>query len=1016
VLGLETTYTADVTGAIASAHDDVGGGSQLITEVTGRDANGNVVAFKDAGGRQWAQEFDYDNRLKWRRAPDGRQTDYVYTPGGRLACVFRGTEKTEFKYDLLGNVVEAKDATNCGTAAAFDEHGRTLSSGRIGETATIYTYQPGTKQLVNIAAPGGRSTTFQPDEFGRVKFIFDPKLNVTVHDYDDLDRIKKITHPDGKMELFDYGANGDLWRHTDRVGRVTEFSYNQAGRVTQRRFRDTGEVATTGYNAAGQMTNSAFNGSSASWEFDLRGRRWKINGNAVVFTYNNDDTLATKVYGGQTLSYTYNESTGQLTAVSGLGGNAGFEYYQSGDNLGRLKKLTLPGNVSREIISYDDAGRALALTQTLGGNTEAYTFGFDTLGRLQNHALSGQWAVTYGYDSASRLQTETRTGVGAYNYLYGYDLNDNRLTQTGSVYRTFAYNALNQLTGITGDETETATFTYDDAGNQVTRVLNNVTTTCGYDRLNRLASVTGGGNASTYTYRGASWMRNTATVNGNTTSYVWDGSSCVAKTDVATTLYAVPGSSPLWEKTGGGAPVTYAQDGQGNVTGLWNGSNYVATFRYDAFGRLTTTGTPSDPHGPRYRGYLYDAATSNYATGWRAYDPSTARFTSMDPLGDVNGPNRYGYCGGDPVNRTDPMGLDYIDYTGPSDNREAWYVVTDNSTNKEIRRFKIGTLGSYKSYYGISLRIDFADEFGGGSLASSHLLGGFEMDVRFLGKFDQLIRARDEQTSREHVAAMVQGMAVRGHIDGIISAEAKGRAAIADVQAKENSRWLGRAREQGGIVGAANIFTYSFFNTLGGGALQSFDASLGSYDAQQITGGQLAWSATGNTLRAGFFGAVSVGGMEGNFAGGGLRASAKDALAVMAGGPERNGNRLVEATVAAIAKRRGDAVVAVENLQSIGSKDLLTIVAHGSESSMGTLSAETWARLLQVSGFKGGAVELVACNTGAGSFGPRLASLLSVPVKAPLGKVFPQAAGGLRIEVNGVLLPQGEGWRWFGLK
>jgi RHS repeat-associated protein len=36
--------------------------------------------------------------------------------------------------------------------------------------------------------------------------------------------------------------------------------------------------------------------------------------------------------------------------------------------------------------------------------------------------------------------------------------------------------------------------------------------------------------------------------------------------------------------------------------------------------------------------------------------PDLGRFISSDPLGMVDGPNTYGFCGGDPVNRVDPMG------------------------------------------------------------------------------------------------------------------------------------------------------------------------------------------------------------------------------------------------------------------------------------------------------------------------------------------------------------------------
>ncbi|MCK6472428.1 MAG: hypothetical protein L6R28_11850 [Planctomycetes bacterium] len=54
-------------------------------------------------------------------------------------------------------------------------------------------------------------------------------------------------------------------------------------------------------------------------------------------------------------------------------------------------------------------------------------------------------------------------------------------------------------------------------------------------------------------------------------------------------------------------------------------------------------------HSNTYDGYFRN----------RFYDPSIGRFISQDPLGMVDGPNMYNFCGGDPVNRSDPMGTDW---------------------------------------------------------------------------------------------------------------------------------------------------------------------------------------------------------------------------------------------------------------------------------------------------------------------------------------------------------------------
>jgi len=81
-----------------------------------------------------------------------------------------------------------------------------------------------------------------------------------------------------------------------------------------------------------------------------------------------------------------------------------------------------------------------------------------------------------------------------------------------------------------------------------------------------------------------------------------------------------------------------------------------ASFTVDPFGNLmATSGTVSTPF--LYAGQYRDAESGLDYMRARYYDPSTAQFLSRDPL-EMKTRARFGYVGGNPLNATDPAGLD----------------------------------------------------------------------------------------------------------------------------------------------------------------------------------------------------------------------------------------------------------------------------------------------------------------------------------------------------------------------
>ncbi len=90
-----------------------------------------------------------------------------------------------------------------------------------------------------------------------------------------------------------------------------------------------------------------------------------------------------------------------------------------------------------------------------------------------------------------------------------------------------------------------------------------------------------------------------------------------------------------------------------------------ATYSYDPYGVTTAVGGPNsnlaNTNPYRYASGYLDIATGLYQFGQRYYQPTLGRWTQQDTLNMIGDPangNRYTYTGDDPINNTDPTGLD----------------------------------------------------------------------------------------------------------------------------------------------------------------------------------------------------------------------------------------------------------------------------------------------------------------------------------------------------------------------
>jgi len=153
-------------------------------------------------------------------------------------------------------------------------------------------------------------------------------------------------------------------------------------------------------------------------------------------------------------------------------------------------------------------------------------------------------------------------------------------------------------------------------------------------------------------------------VSGTTTQFTWNpaGGLPALLQDKAgaanpTSYIYGPGGLPVEQIDPSGAAHFYHHDQLGSTRAISSATGVSEdTYTYDPYGNVTaSTGTVTNPF--QFSGEYKDAESGLTYLRARYYDPATTQFISRDPLVALTR-SPYGYVAGNPLNATDPSGLD----------------------------------------------------------------------------------------------------------------------------------------------------------------------------------------------------------------------------------------------------------------------------------------------------------------------------------------------------------------------
>ena len=455
---------------------------------------------------------------------------------------------------------------------------------------------------------------------------------------------------------------------------------NMLGRLAQA-SSPTGAV-TFSYDALGQVNARVFTDPQGTMHVEKHS--WHADGTPSALDLYLPDTA----YADEHVDYTYDSAGRSKTVKYSAADNQDLFAAPTFDLLGRLRQAQF-GQATYSA-AYDDVGRRL-LTQVAvssSGGSRTYNFpDYDPVGRIRSRREVKDGTTrttTFAYDALGRLSSSVRTmsGTTLFDQRFTYDPLGNLLTRSDAA---------------ASSGTASTTLSYLDTDrDRICRIAfgNDTATTCNvtYDELGAITSQQTLTSTRQYTYYLDGNVRTLTDDHGSTAHFRYDALGGVqtldltspispdqrqdvhhgelllwrnANTSNAFLVRKIPGpDGSIASRRGAGGPWVFEfGEPRGNRFFVDNNGAFVQDVDYDSFGTPTSTG--AQPGDKRYSTEQWNggdalAAFGISQLGARLYDPAIGRFLSRDPLlfpRTSTTTNPYAFASNDPVNSSDPSGL-----------------------------------------------------------------------------------------------------------------------------------------------------------------------------------------------------------------------------------------------------------------------------------------------------------------------------------------------------------------------
>ncbi|MFD5036973.1 putative T7SS-secreted protein [Streptomyces sp. NPDC058377] len=664
--GSTTRFSYNDSGHLISATDALGYTSWIRCNPAGLP-----VEFTDGAGSRILYARDAFGRLSAVTDPLGAITRFEWTVEGKLARHVAPDNTTQsWIYDGENNCISHTTSTDGTTRFEYTDFD--LQVARTG--------------------PDGFRFEFSHDAGLRLTRVSNPHGQSWTYDYDPAGRLVGETDFDNRTLSYTYDHAGHLTSRTDGIGQTVEYERNSLGQVLRKTAPDAvttfeydifDELAlATGPDATlmrlrdryGRLKSETVNGRTLDFTYDDLGRRTgRVTPSGAISTWNYDlsSRCSELTTAGRTLQFEYDSAGQELVRRVGTS----LSLQNVFDITGRVTSQSVTGPqgniIQRRAYGYRADGHLTSVHDDLNGTR---TFDLDIAGRVTT-VLAGTWTERYAYDDVgnqisavwpSSHPGQEAAGPRAYsgtritragNVTYEHDAQGRvvlrrkqRISRKPDIWR-FQWGAEDRLAAVAAPDGTLWRYLYDPLGRRI-----------GKQRL----TPDGIAERVEFTWDGPILCEQVtySTELPHPVSLTWDYHDTRPVAQTERILDKDTPQSEINERF-----FAIVTDLVGTPSELIDEQGCIAWRTRATLWGATTWAASSTSYMPlRFPGQYFDSETGLHYNFHRYYDPETARYFSVDPLGLSPAPNPSTYVH-NPHTWTDPLGLSPCP-RGPYDFRE----------------------------------------------------------------------------------------------------------------------------------------------------------------------------------------------------------------------------------------------------------------------------------------------------------------------------------------------------------